>query len=298
MPPWIIKKPRIIFQLNKLHKTKTHPSTYLEKFNTIRLHHPDHQYILTDGSKNNYKTACAAVFNKTIHKKALPLKSSIYNAEVCAIDLALNIISRDKHNKFIIFSDSLSVLTSRKNKKLENPLIVKLLSRLNSMSSHKKIILCWISSHIRVSGNKRADLAAKSALDLSPEVLSIPYTDLKPTISKFLHTKWQQQWDMNIHNKLFQILPTLGEWRPAFRKSRRELVFISQSRIGHTRLTHAYILKQEPQPQCLTCQTTCSVKHILIECRAFTVIRKRFFKVTSQTELFENVKIDDVLFFL
>ena len=42
--------------------------------------------------------------------------------------------------------------------------------------------------------------------------------------------------------------------------------------------------------QCLTCQTTCTVKHILIECTAFAVIRKRFFKMTSLTELFENIK--------
>ena len=66
------------------------------------------------------------------------MKSSIFTADVCTIDLTLNIISRNKHNKFIIFSDSLSVLTSLKNKKLENPLIVTLLSRLDSMSSHKK----------------------------------------------------------------------------------------------------------------------------------------------------------------
>ena len=43
---------------------------------------------------------------------------------------------------------------------------------------------------------------------------------------------------------------------------------------------------------------TCTVKHILIECRAFAVIWKRFFKVTSLIELFENIKIDDVLSFL
>ena len=70
------------------------------------------------------------------------MESSIFTAEVCAIDLTLNIISRDKHKKFIIFPDSLSVLTSLENKKLENPLIVKLLSRLDSMSSLKKITLC------------------------------------------------------------------------------------------------------------------------------------------------------------
>ncbi len=69
------------------------------------------------------------------------MERSIFTAEVCAIDLTLNIVSREKHNKFIKISDSLSVLTSLENKKLENPLIVKLLSRLHSMSSHKKIIL-------------------------------------------------------------------------------------------------------------------------------------------------------------
>ena len=61
-------------------------------------------------------------------------------------------------------------------------------------------------------------------------------------------------------------------------------VVISRLRIGYTRLTHTFILKQEPQPQCLTCQTTCTVKHILIECRAFAVIKKRFFKESSLTE--------------
>ena len=67
-----------------------------------------------DGSKDNNKIACAAVLHKTIHKKALPMKSSIFTAEVCAIDLTLNIISKDKHNKFIIFSDSFSVLIKKK----------------------------------------------------------------------------------------------------------------------------------------------------------------------------------------
>ena len=94
--------------------------------------------ILYQTTPNTYMSSQMArrttVLNKIIHKKALLMESSIFIAEVCAIDLALNIISSDKHNKFIIFS----VLTSLKNKKLENPLIVKLLSRLDLMSSHKK----------------------------------------------------------------------------------------------------------------------------------------------------------------
>ena len=68
------------------------------------------------------------------------MKSSILTAEVCANGFALNIISKNKH-KLIIFSDSFSVLTSLRNKKLKNPLIVKLLRRLDSMPSHKEIIV-------------------------------------------------------------------------------------------------------------------------------------------------------------
>lgn len=86
---------------------------------------------------------------------------SIFTAKACAIELTLNIISSDKLNRFVIFSDSLSVLISVKNKRLENPLIVKFLSRLDSMSSHKDIIMCWIPSYIGVNENERADLAAK-----------------------------------------------------------------------------------------------------------------------------------------
>ena len=262
-PPWIIKTPKVILKLNEHSKTKTHPSTYQKKFYNILQHHPDHLYVFTDGSKDNGRAVCVAVLNKTVLKKALPRESSIFTAEAHAIDLALNIILKSKHKKFIIFSDS-----SLRNKKFQNPLIIKLLSRLDSMSNRKEIIMCWTPSHIGVRGNERTDSAAKSALDLTPDKSRIPYTDLKQTINKFLHTKWQQQWSNSIHNKLFQIQPTLGEWRPASGKSRREQVVISRLRIGHTRLTHSFILKQEPQPQCLTCQTICMIKHILIECRS------------------------------
>ena len=47
------------------------------------------------------------------------MESSIFAAEAYAIDLALDIISIEKHKKFIILSDSLSVLLSLNNKKLE-----------------------------------------------------------------------------------------------------------------------------------------------------------------------------------
>ena len=191
-PPWIIKTPKVILELNEHSKTKTHPCTYQEEFYNIPQHHPDHLYVFTDGSKDNGRAACAAVLNKTVLKKALPRESSIFTAESRAIDQALNIISKSKHQKIMIFSDSLSVLLSLRNKKFQEPLINKLLSRLDSMSNRKEIIICWTPSHIGVRGNERVDSAAKLALDLTPDKSRIPYTDLKPTINKSLHTTWQQ----------------------------------------------------------------------------------------------------------
>ena len=84
-PPWIIKTPKVILELNEHSKTKTHPRTYQEKFHNILQHYPDHLYVFTDGSKDNAKAACAAVLNKTVPKKALPMESSIFTAEARAI---------------------------------------------------------------------------------------------------------------------------------------------------------------------------------------------------------------------
>ena len=61
----------------------------------ILQHHPDHLYVFTYGSKDNNKTMYAAVWNKKILKKALPMESSMFTAEAHAIDLALNIKIQD-----------------------------------------------------------------------------------------------------------------------------------------------------------------------------------------------------------
>ena len=84
--------------------------------------------------------------------------------------MALNLIKKSKNQRFIIFSDSLSVLTSLQSKKLDNPLI-KLLCKLEKMSDDYEILLCWIPSHIGICGNEQVDKAARSALSMVPENL-------------------------------------------------------------------------------------------------------------------------------
>ena len=116
----------------------------------------------------NFKTVCGAVLHKKSLKKCLPKEASIFSAEIYAINLALDLISTSSSKKFIIHSDSISVLQSLKNTKLENPLIVKIFNKLNSLIHSKKVIFCWISSHIRIRGNDKADSLAKAAINMTP----------------------------------------------------------------------------------------------------------------------------------
>lgn len=70
-------------------------------------------------------------------KKRLPNEAFIFRA----IDIALDVITKDKSSKFI-FSDSISALISIKNKKkkLEKPFIVKILwKKFMLLSRLKKI---------------------------------------------------------------------------------------------------------------------------------------------------------------
>ena len=48
----------------------------------------------------------------------------------------------------------------------------------------------------------------------------------------------------------------------------RDAVIIQRLRVGHTRLTHSYLLSGTDQPECLACYCPLMVKHILIECLA------------------------------
>ena len=95
----------------------------------------DYKHIYTDGSKDDMNVGCAVVsddFSKTMR---IPDGSSIFTAEAKAIDLALDLIAhRETSNKFVIFSDSLSVLKSLDHTSSKNSLILKLLEKHHDLT--------------------------------------------------------------------------------------------------------------------------------------------------------------------
>ena len=84
-------------------------------FLEIRSKYKHHISIYTDGSKQDEKVSCAAIFSNLSDSIRLPDNSSIFTAEAKAIDIAFYHIRNQEEKQFIIFSDSLSVLKSLKN---------------------------------------------------------------------------------------------------------------------------------------------------------------------------------------
>ena len=82
--------------------------------------------------------------------------------------------------RFVIFSDSMSVLQAIESQESKNPLVNRVLQTCQRISSgNEYIIFCWIPSHRDVRGNEDADRAAKNALSKAqPENFDIPCTDV------------------------------------------------------------------------------------------------------------------------
>ena len=120
---------------------------------------------------------------------------------------------------------------------------------------------------------------------------------MKHKIKQIITKRWQQLWDENAQNKLRQIEPLLKERKREASNTRREETILSRRRIGHTRLTRDFILKEEPPPKC-PCGNHYTIRHILIECTNISRIRKKFYKVNSMKELFDKINPKNVIEFL
>ena len=127
--------PKVCLDLSVLAKKDTPSHVYIQKFNEIKDQYSYCIPIYTDGSKDNDRVGCGLIINNLSIKQRLPSNVSIFTAEVTAIDLALDTIAESDDDHFIIFSDSLSVLLSLHNKKMDNTLMM-MMDGFNGMSTH------------------------------------------------------------------------------------------------------------------------------------------------------------------
>ena len=120
------------------------------------------------------------------------------------------------------------------------------------------------------------------------------------THSKLIFDEWQETWNCCAGNKLHAIRPTVGDYKQKTCLSRRDSVLLNRLRIGHTRLTHSFLLSVDDIPECGTCQCPPTVKHILVECVDFNDddVRNKHFVASSIKDVFDNIEAQKIIVFI
>ena len=301
-PPWKELKSKFDFSLTKFPKEQTNPLIYKQEYLNLTEKYSDSIHLFTDGSKEDERVSAAVHCPRHPGFSAsarLKDNTSVCGAELHAILLALNAIKNiPQRESFVIWSDSLSALQTINGDGQGNALITLTKLFLAELTA-KEVIFVWLPGHMGICGNERADKLAKEARKklISPNALLVP-NDLKGTTNKYINEIWQKEWDLQIENKLHGLVPILTESLPTGVKNRREEAVLGRLHIGHSWLTHGFLLCGEEQPFCHSCDRLFSIKHILTECSDFADIRRAFYKETELDKLFKSISPKQIFGFL
>ena len=77
--------------------------------------------------------------------------------------------------------------------------------------------------------------------------MKIPYSDFKHVISEHFDVKYQANWNEETSNKLYKIQQRLKKLTNS-ELNRRDNVKYTRLKIGHTHLTHSFLVKEENPP--------------------------------------------------
>jgi len=111
---------------------------------------------------------------------------------------------------------------------------------------------------------------------------------------KHILRRWQDSWDQQIYNKLHEIHSLAGRTPCSYGQNRIEQVVLARCRIGHSRLTHSYLLNNEERSECIQCNSNDSLRHVLIDCVDVADLPQSF---DNLYDLFTNVAGDTILKF-
>ena len=307
-PPWTLQFPDVDLKLSGLKKDATNPVQYKTEFFMSMESRSTRTQVYTDGSKTEESVGCAAVIyeSEKTNKRLLRLPdgSSVYTAEVNALNMAMKGIEKSNDKKFIILSDSLSALQALKGRNIDHHFMKKVILKYNKVIRQgKSVQLMWIPSHVGIKGNSHADRLAKEAATLTDNNTGkeIPASDLRARVNKYTQSLWQKEWDrVGPTNKRHSIASLLSDKLTSNRNNRREETVLSRLHIGHSYLTHAHLLKREAPPVCLGqgCKELLTMSHLLVGCDKLTSIRRRFYVADSMRSLFKNIRPERIFSFL
>ena len=278
-PPW--KIPQVEHCVSDICKKNSSPQQVRAKFLEHDREHAEAFKIFTDGSKSNEGTGCAVVTGNHSRVGRLPNSASSFTAELTAIVHALKEVAKTKAKKFVIYTDSKSSIDAICQYNPFHPLVQKAQEWLYLIyARHKSVCFCWIPSHVGIKGNEFADAEAKAAsMETNVSLPDLPHSDLYRSIRHFVRQKWQDRWASPLlaNNKKYKsIRPDTSFWPSVFHPDRRTEVVLGRLRIGHSHLTHKFLLEGSEAPECDHCGMVLSIEHILVHCQFYAGARHKY----------------------
>ena len=275
-PLWPTVSPSVCTALFTSIKSQVHPEVLRVRFAEHAQCHAESYAFYTDGAKTPDGAAFAAMGSDGWHlSQRLPAAASIFTAELLAVRASVLHCRDIPDNSATIFCDSRSTILALASHGSKNALVCQVQRHLASL--RQRVFLCWVPSHVGVPGNEACDEAARRAL-LIPDIACtcLPRPDLKNLARRRVRESWRIAWRDLPDNKLrsFLDVPSVS---PASPSSRQWDIHLVRLRIGHSLLTHGFLMDRSPLPYCPDCIVPLTIRHILVEWPSYSVSRRLHF---------------------
>lgn len=196
-----IHKPDVSFSMKqKLHGIEKEHYRYVADAMCREVIGEYLEIFYTDGSKTDTGLGAGLVSGHGLERsEGMWLHGSVFSAEAAAILMACEEIVNCEPGRYVIATDSESVLKALLSPKLDacgHSLIWQCKDALELLDeNHFDVTLVWVPSHCGVRGNEKADERAREGTGRAPERFSLPVgRDLINMPKKTLIVGWQRQW--------------------------------------------------------------------------------------------------------
>lgn len=276
-PPWRLQLPRFRLDCTLFPKESTPNFVYDAFLRSILNDFQPSKTFYTDGSKTNTGVGSAFAHENRTFSWSLPKTASIYSAELYAIwQTLLYIMMTQEPGTFLVCTDSRSSLQALNCLLNADTAVYRILCLYTNLDScGKHITFAWVPSHTGIPGNELADIRAKEAANQRrSDNISLPVSDFRAVVSQNSKQMWQETWN-RASSQLKILKPSVAPWIVPCTLTRKEQVLLTRLRLGHTNVTHNYLMNKAPRPVCHNCHSFLTVKHILIDCPIFEHHRRR-----------------------
>ncbi|XP_058811030.1 uncharacterized protein LOC131675918 [Topomyia yanbarensis] len=250
---------------------------------TMENDYKGYNRIFTDASKNSFGVAIAVYDEKDgeVLTEKINGNFTITNAEILAIQHAVEMCKNKGYSKTVILTDSRSACeTLTKDKAVaENYIIWEIFKELQSMP-RSYVRIQWIPSHQEIQGNEIADRAAVARThDKQSFFNGITMSDAIILSRKEIWDEWERRYKAESMKKgkwHFTICETPCKtiWAKHLTLNTEQVKIMNRIRSGHT-------LTKERRAQwglemddlCNLCEEVEDLKHLLYHCSKYNNIR-------------------------